>query len=152
MTNRCEGKTKRGAACVQRAEVGSAYCLLHDPARAEERLALCRERGAAGKRARDERAQLRAQEIRQAVQERVVLDTTERIRQVLEVEIGNVRSSHVDSDKRANAVARLCSVALASLKAAELEQEVERLRAALAEAQSGTGRLVTLVWPDKVAG
>ncbi len=124
----CQGRTKAGKACPWRSEPGELFCTHHHPQREEERRAAYAQRGRAGAR---KKAQNRVVAAAHAA-----LSSATAIREALERALAQVESSGGDATSKAHAVARICSVALDSLRTLELERQVEELRA-LVEARTG---------------
>ncbi len=100
------------------------YCLLHDPDRAEERRAMLSEHGRAGQAKRTKRTAA----IRAKLAAAVALDTSAAIRAALEHSLAEVQASDAGAIEKANATARLCTVALSVLRNVDLENEVAELR------------------------
>lgn len=123
-SGKCAAVTKRGGRCPGRAEGPDGLCLLHDPRRTAERAALLSQRGRSGQAKRAAAARDRRRDVVAAAR----LGTTAEIRSVLERAAGLVEASGGDAAVRANALARLCGVALDLLRVVDLEREVEALR------------------------
>lgn len=124
ISQRCEGHTKSKKVCSLKAEGQSFFCLLHDPNRAEERAQKQSERGKAGNQKKAENKAARFKEIR--------LSTTKQIQEALTESLNAVRSSSADVIAKANAVARLSSVALSIISTRDIEDQVDELRETIA--------------------
>jgi hypothetical protein len=118
---RCAGTTRRGTRCPFVATDGAGHCIHHtqdDGARKAYYRAL----GLASARKRAER---------QRESDRIVaasLASAENIREALETALAEVRASKADAIDKANAVARLCGVALKIHELSTLGAEVRELR------------------------
>jgi hypothetical protein len=133
----CVGTTKAGKRCRLPADGINGLCINHDESRRDELAARMGDLGRAGRTkqieaAREERAEVR----------RVALATVADIRKLIERAASVAEDSAVDGDKRANAMCRAAAVALELLKTADLEAEVEALRAAVEEIKSAHERRV----------
>ena len=117
---RCRGATKSGKPCPNRGEGKACLCLLHDPARAEERRKLLSRRGRAGRRKQTDR--------RREAAVRVALGSAEAIRATLERALGAVMASKASPVEKAHVAVRVCAVAHQVLAGADLEQRFRELQ------------------------
>lgn len=137
----CSAVAKSGAACRHRAEVGSDFCLWHDPARESERRAELSARGRSGRAKRAARERSRRSDVAAVVR----LETAAQVREAVERSLAEVEECSAPAPVKAHAVARLASVALDIIRTAEVEKELEELRELVfdrwPEARAKLGRL-----------
>ena len=117
---RCPGITKGGKACPWKPDNGGVWCWRHDPSKTAERAQKLSELGQAGRR--------KQTESKAALLKDIKLTTTRQIQDALTESLNDVRSSSADVIAKANAVARLSSVALDIIKTRDIEKEIEELR------------------------
>jgi len=119
--NRCEATTKAGGRCANYALVGSVFCFVHDPTKAQER----KEARSRGGRARHGRTLAHVHN-----GDPVHIECLADVVTVLEAELNALLTLEV-SISRARAVGYLAGVLVDVYKDTELEARIERLEATL---------------------
>lgn len=131
---RCEGETKRGGPCPNAADGDGPFCLLHDPARVEERRQAMSARGKAGRAKQQKRTAM----VNARLMASVALGSSTMILAALEHALAEVQTSGAEAIEKANATARLCTVAMTVLRQVDIEKDAtEQQKAFLALTRRG---------------
>ena len=110
----CTATTKAGTPCMAAAQLGKAFCFLHDPANAET-VAAARKRGGAARR-----DQLRGHEVPN-------LEHADDVRGYINRVLADTEKGLINPNA-AKSIAGLCRVQLEAIREAEMRAEIEQQR------------------------
>lgn len=149
-TGRCPAQSKHKLKICNQPLFGEEkFCIWHDPDRAEDRKQLSSQMGKLGRKKQLDNASKEEQHEQLLLMGSI--ENAGHVRAILEEEIREVKQKVRDPVKRAAAVARLTSVVLQSMKIADSETELQRVRDQMKELVNSSGKSIDLVWPDSHA-